>query len=66
MILWGVVAAAMAAVNTPSQLLAIRFVLGVVEAGFSASIPQVYERCYIADTTSALGIILDLNLVQEA
>jgi hypothetical protein len=40
MLLWGAVAAAMAAVNTPSQLLAIRFVLGVVEAGFSVSTPQ--------------------------
>lgn len=37
MILWGAVAAAMSAIQTTSQLIAVRFVLGIFEAGFSVS-----------------------------
>lgn len=38
MILWGTVCATMAAVKTWKQLVAVRFVLGVAEAGFSVSL----------------------------
>ena len=37
MVLWGAIAAAMAAIQTTTQLIAMRFVLGIFEAGFSVS-----------------------------
>lgn len=37
MFLWGTVPAALAVVNTPGQLLGLRFLLGIIEAGFSVS-----------------------------
>lgn len=38
MLLWGTVASLMALVKTPAQLLGMRFLLGVMEAGFSPAI----------------------------
>jgi MFS family permease len=37
MFLWGAIATTLAAVRTPTQLIAVRFVLGLFEAGFSVS-----------------------------
>jgi MFS family permease len=46
MILWGTVAAAMSAVKTPAQLIAMRFLLGIMEAGFSPAILFIISTWY--------------------
>ncbi|KAK5042916.1 hypothetical protein LTR84_012005 [Exophiala bonariae] len=45
-VLWGAVAASMAAVQTPTQLILIRFVLGVFEAGFSPAVLFMISTWY--------------------
>ncbi|KAF2812537.1 pantothenate transporter liz1 [Mytilinidion resinicola] len=46
MICWGTVAASMSAVETPAQLLGVRFVLGIMEAGFSPAILFIISTWY--------------------
>jgi MFS family permease len=46
MLLWGAVAALMALVRTPAQLLGMRFLLGVMEAGFSPAILFIISTWY--------------------
>ncbi|KAF2729839.1 pantothenate transporter liz1 [Polyplosphaeria fusca] len=46
MVLWGTVAALMALVKTPAQLLGMRFLLGVMEAGFSPAILFIISTWY--------------------
>lgn len=46
MILWGTVATLMALVKTPAQLLGLRFLLGVMEAGFSPAILFIISTWY--------------------
>jgi MFS family permease len=46
MLLWGTVAALMALVKTPAQLLGMRFLLGVMEAGFSPAILFIISTWY--------------------
>lgn len=46
MFLWGAVAALMALVKTPAQLLGVRFLLGVMEAGFSPAILFIISTWY--------------------
>ena len=46
MLLWGTVAALMALVKTPAQLLGVRFLLGVMEAGFSPAILYIISTWY--------------------
>ncbi|KAF2249399.1 MFS general substrate transporter [Trematosphaeria pertusa] len=46
MILWGIVAALMALVKTPAQMLGMRFLLGVMEAGFSPAILFIISTWY--------------------
>jgi len=46
MFLWGICAALMALVNTPAQLLGMRFLLGVMEAGFSPAILFIISTWY--------------------
>ena len=46
MFLWGTVAALMALVQTPAQLLGVRFLLGVMEAGFSPAILFIISTWY--------------------
>lgn len=47
MVLWGIVAASMAAVQTPTQLIVLRFLLGIFEAGFGVRRPQYH--IFLAD-----------------
>lgn len=46
MILWGAVSASLAAVQTPAQLIAVRFVLGIFEAGFSPAVLFLISTWY--------------------
>lgn len=46
MLLWGAVAALMALVKTPAQLLGMRFLLGVMEAGISPAILFIISTWY--------------------
>lgn len=46
MILWGTVATLMTLVKTPAQLLGMRFLLGVMEAGFSPAILFIISTWY--------------------
>jgi MFS family permease len=46
MVLWGTVSAVMCLVKTPSQLIAVRFVLGVTEAGFSPAVLFMISNWY--------------------
>ncbi|KAF2030675.1 MFS general substrate transporter [Setomelanomma holmii] len=46
MVFWGTVSALMALVKTPSQLIAVRFVLGVTEAGFSPAVLFIISNWY--------------------
>lgn len=46
MVLWGTVSALMALVKTPAQLIAVRFVLGVTEAGFSPAVLFIISNWY--------------------
>ncbi|KAJ4304745.1 hypothetical protein N0V90_000272 [Kalmusia sp. IMI 367209] len=46
MLLWGSVAALMSLVKTPAQLLGMRFLLGVMEAGFSPAILFIISTWY--------------------
>ncbi|KAF2106146.1 major facilitator superfamily domain-containing protein [Lophiotrema nucula] len=46
MVLWGSVAALMSLVKTPAQLLGMRFLLGVMEAGFSPAILFIISTWY--------------------
>lgn len=46
MAMWGSVAALMALVKTPAQLLGMRFLLGVMEAGFSPAILFIISTWY--------------------
>jgi MFS family permease len=46
MVLWGSVSALMALVRTPAQLIAVRFVLGVTEAGFSPAVLFIISNWY--------------------
>lgn len=46
MLLWGAVAALMALVKTPAQLLGMRFLLGAMEAGFSPAILFIISTWY--------------------
>jgi hypothetical protein len=46
MVLWGSVSALMALVKTPAQLIAVRFVLGVTEAGFSPAVLFIISNWY--------------------
>lgn len=44
--LWGGVVACLAAIQTPAQLLAIRFVLGIAEAGYSPAVLFMISMWY--------------------
>jgi MFS family permease len=46
MVFWGSVSALMALVKTPAQLIAVRFVLGVTEAGFSPAVLFIISNWY--------------------
>jgi MFS family permease len=46
MFLWGTVAVLMALVNTPAQLLGMRFLLGVMEAGFAPAVIFIISTWY--------------------
>ncbi|KAF2022394.1 MFS general substrate transporter [Aaosphaeria arxii CBS 175.79] len=46
MLLWGSVAALMSLVKTPAQLLGMRFLLGVMEAGFSPAVLFIISSWY--------------------
>lgn len=46
MILWGSVVACMAAIQTPGQLHALRFVLGITEAGYSPAVLFMLSMWY--------------------
>ena len=46
MILWGTVVAILAVVKTPAQLLGLRFLLGVMEAGFSPAVLFIISSWY--------------------
>lgn len=46
MLLWGAVAALMSLVKTPAQLLGMRFLLGIMEAGFSPAILFIISTWY--------------------
>ncbi|KAF2267737.1 MFS general substrate transporter [Lojkania enalia] len=46
MVLWGSVAALMSLVKTPAQLLGMRFLLGVMEAGFSPAVLFIISTWY--------------------
>ena len=46
MVLWGTVATLMALVKTPAQLIGMRFLLGVMEAGFSPAILFIISTWY--------------------
>lgn len=46
MVFWGTVSALMALVKTPTQLIAVRFVLGVTEAGFSPAVLFIISNWY--------------------
>ncbi|KAK7183277.1 hypothetical protein DPSP01_011782 [Paraphaeosphaeria sporulosa] len=46
MVLWGTVATLMALVKTPAQLLGMRFLLGMMEAGFSPAILFIISTWY--------------------
>ena len=44
--LWGGVVACLAAINTPAQLLAVRFLLGIAEAGYSPAVLFMISMWY--------------------
>lgn len=46
MVAWGTVSALMALVKTPAQLIGVRFVLGVTEAGFSPAVLFIISNWY--------------------
>lgn len=46
MVLWGSVVAVLAAVKTPAQLLGVRFLLGIMEAGFSPAVLFIISSWY--------------------
>jgi MFS family permease len=46
MIFWGSVSALMALVKTPAQLIGVRFLLGVTEAGFSPAVLFIISTWY--------------------
>jgi MFS family permease len=46
MILWGTVVACLATVKTPAQLLGVRFLLGIMEAGFSPAVLFIISSWY--------------------
>ncbi|KAH8892590.1 MFS general substrate transporter [Thozetella sp. PMI_491] len=46
MFLWGAIATTLAAVQTPTQLIAVRFVLGLFEAGFSPAVLFLISTWY--------------------
>lgn len=46
MVFWGSVSALMALVNTPAQLIGVRFLLGVTEAGFSPAVLFIISTWY--------------------
>lgn len=46
MVFWGSVSALMALVKTPSQLIGVRFLLGVTEAGFSPAVLFIISNWY--------------------
>ena len=45
-VLWGAVAGLMALVQTPLQLIMVRFVLGIAEAGFSPAVLYIISTWY--------------------
>lgn len=49
MALWGAVAAALGAVQTTKQLIGMRFLLGVFEAGFSVSCIPANHDTHLTD-----------------
>jgi MFS family permease len=46
MVLWGTVVALMALVKTPAQLIGMRFLLGVTQAGFSPAVIFMISTWY--------------------
>lgn len=46
MVCWGTVSALMALVETPAQLIGVRFLLGVTEAGFSPAVLFIISTWY--------------------
>lgn len=46
MIAWGTVSALLALVKTPAQLIGVRFLLGVAEAGFSPAVLFIISTWY--------------------
>lgn len=46
MVFWGSVSALMALVKTPAQLIGVRFLLGVTEAGFSPAVLFIISNWY--------------------
>lgn len=53
MISWGVVATAMAFVNSPGMFYALRFLLGVAEAGFFPAVIYYFSRWLPTPTAAA-------------
>lgn len=46
MIFWGTISALLALVKTPAQLIGVRFLLGVAEAGFSPAVLFIISNWY--------------------
>lgn len=64
-VLWGAVAAAMAAVQTPLQPILIRFVLGIFEAAFSVS-AMIRGHFSLLLQNLACSDLHNLNMVSQA
>ncbi|KAJ5356546.1 hypothetical protein N7517_011155, partial [Penicillium concentricum] len=60
---WGTVAALIGAVRHQSQLVALRFLLGVFEAGFRVSDSNVFHNTF--DISEASCDLLDFNMVSK-